>query len=127
VNPTERNPTEEEARLLRQIATLEGRVAALESALERRSRELRMIQGAVCRADLVQVARIVDGLPPLPRIAHQLEYWTETTEISPANLENVLEDLWTSLTPAPSAPPSAPSPRRKVESPALALSSGLSE
>ena len=85
------------------IARLEGRIAALESALERRSRELRLLQGSLCSTDLVQLARIADGLPPVPLIAHQLEYWTETTEILPANLESTLEDLWASLTPSPAS------------------------
>ncbi len=92
------------------VARLEGRIAALERALARRSRELRLLQSALCRTDLVQLARIADGLPPLPRLAHQLEYWTETTEIVPANLESTLEDLWASLTPSPpsTARPEAP-------------------
>ena len=81
------------------IARLEGWIAALESSLERRSRELRLLQGYLCPTDLVQLARIADGLSPLPRIACQLEYWTETTEIVPAHLESTLEDLWASLTP----------------------------
>jgi hypothetical protein len=87
--------------LRREIARLEGRVAALEDALDRRSRELRLLQSALCPRDLVQLARIADGLPPLPLVAHQPEYWTETTVISPAELESTLEDLWLSLTPSP--------------------------
>jgi len=94
-------PTAEELR--GQIARLEGRIAALEAALDRRARELRLLQSTLCPKDLVQLARIADGLSPLPRIAHQPEYWTETTVITPADLESTLEDLWTSLTPSPAA------------------------
>lgn len=91
------------AELKARIAGLEGRITALEAVLSRRSRELRLLQRALCPADLVQLARIADGLPPLPLLAHQLEYWTETTEIVPADLEATLEDLWASLTPSPAA------------------------
>ena len=87
------------------IARLEGRITTLERALERRSRELRLLQATLSPGDLVQLARIADGLPPLPQMAHQLEFWTETTVIQPAHIEATLEDLWASLTPSPAAPP----------------------
>ncbi|MDQ1348971.1 MAG: hypothetical protein QG573_2349 [Acidobacteriota bacterium] len=102
-------PDEPPAAALRaRIARLEGQIATLESALDRRSQELVLLQSVLCRADLLQLARIADGLPPLPRIAHQPEYWTETTVISPANLEATLEDLWSSLSPRPADTPAAP-------------------
>lgn len=110
--------------LLARIARLEGRIAALENALDRRSRELRLLQATLCPADLVQLARIADGLPPLPQIAHQLEYWTETTVITPAEVEATLADLWASLTPSPDAPalaprvPASPWPERAEGEPA---------
>ena len=94
--------------LLARIARLEGRIAALENALDRRSRELLLLQSVLCRADLLQLARIADGLSPLPRIAHQPEYWTETTVIMKADLESTLEDLWSSLTASPASPSPAP-------------------
>ena len=94
--------------LLARIARLEGRIAALENALDRRSRELLLLQSVLCRADLLQLARIADGLSPLPRIAHQPEYWTETTAIMKADLESTLEDLWSSLTASPASPSPAP-------------------
>lgn len=86
--------------LMVRIARLEGRIAALENALDRRSRELRVLQATLCPADLVQLSRLADGLAPLPRLAHQLEYWTESTVIAPADLESTLVDLWASLTPS---------------------------
>ena len=92
------------------IARLEGRILALENALDARSRELRLLQRTLCATDLVQFARIADGLPPLPLVAHQPEYWTETVVISPADLASTLEDLWRSLTPSPGSPPAAPRP-----------------
>lgn len=85
------------------ISRLEGRIAALENILERRSRELRLLQRALCPADLVRLARITEGLSPLPQLAHQLEYWNETTELVSADLESTLEDLWDSLTPSPAS------------------------
>ncbi|MEO8198395.1 MAG: hypothetical protein ABI689_16910 [Thermoanaerobaculia bacterium] len=98
----------------KRIARLEGRIAALEDALDRRSRELRLLQTTLSPADLVQLARLADGLAALPRIAHQPEYWSESTVIAPADLESTLEDLWLSLTPSPIAaaavPRFAPSP-----------------
>ena len=100
------------------IARLEGRIAALERTLERRSRELRLLQSSLCPTDLVQLARIAEGLPPLPRIACQLEYWTETNEIVPANLEATLEDLWAALTPSPASPPVSSSTRAHLSTPA---------
>ncbi len=85
------------------IARLEGRIAALEDALDRRSRALCLLQAALSPADLVQLSRLADGLPALPRIAHQPEYWSESTVIAPADLESTLDDLWLSLTPSPLA------------------------
>lgn len=92
-----------EAALRLRVARLEGRVRALEDALERRSRALRLLQESLPPGALVQLDRISDGLPPLPRIAHQLEFWEESTEIVPADLEETLEDLWRSITPSPAA------------------------
>lgn len=85
------------------IARLEGRIAALEDALDRRSRELRLLQATLSPVDLVQLSRLADGLSALPRIAHQPEYWNESTVIAPADLESTLTDLWLSLTPSPVA------------------------
>ena len=90
------------------IARLAGRVAALEDALDRRSRELRLLQTLLRPVDLMQLARLADGLAPLPRLAHQPEYWNETTLIAPADLEETLQDLWTSLTPSPLAAAASP-------------------
>lgn len=125
---SERGPADAQAR----IARLEGRIAALEDALDRRSRELRLLQAALSPADLVQLSRLADGLAPLPRIAHQPEYWSETTVISPADLESTLEDLWLSLTPSPVAvaadPRVAPSPwPERVDEPAESGSAEASE
>jgi hypothetical protein len=79
------------------IARLEARVAALEAALEERSRELRRIQRAVCRRDLVLISRLRAGLPALPRGAYEPAFWRETTELTPADVEETLRDLWSSV------------------------------
>ena len=81
------------------IAFLEARVAALEAALRRRSRIQRLIQREVCAHDLLVISRIEAGLPPLPRQAYELGLWHETTELTEADVEESLRDLWRSLTP----------------------------
>jgi hypothetical protein len=83
-----------------QIARLQARVAALEAALERRSGLLRKIQEHVCVRDLVLIGRLEAGLPPLPRFAADPLLWQETTEPLAADVDEVLADLWLSLTPA---------------------------
>ena len=80
------------------IAQLEARVAALEEALERRSRELRLLQQSVCACDLVSISRILAGQPPLSRNAYEPGYWRETAELTEADVEETLEDLWSSVT-----------------------------
>jgi len=82
-----------------EIARLTARVAALEAALEERSRELRLIQRYVCHRDLVLIARLRSGLPPLPRGAYEPAFWHETTDLAAADVEQTLLDLWTSLIP----------------------------
>jgi hypothetical protein len=83
------------------IARLEARVAALEAALERRSRELRLIQSQVCKRDLILISRLLAGLPPLPYGAYEPAFWQETTALTPAGVEETLTDLWRSLAPLP--------------------------
>jgi hypothetical protein len=82
------------------VARLEARVAALEAALEERSRELRRIQRHVCHRDLILISRLRAGLPPLPRVAYEPAFWRETTELTPADVEETLRDLWSSIVPA---------------------------
>jgi hypothetical protein len=83
----------------REIARLEARVAGLEAALEERSRELRLIQRYVCQRDALLIARLRAGLPPLPRGAYEPAFWRETTELTAADVEETMQDLWTSLVP----------------------------
>ncbi len=81
-----------------EIARLEARVAALEEALRRRSEELRLIQRHVCLPDLVLVSRIIEGLPP-SRGAYDPAFWSESTEVVEADVEETLRDLWIAATP----------------------------
>ncbi|MEM7357050.1 MAG: hypothetical protein AAF657_39920, partial [Acidobacteriota bacterium] len=67
--------------------------------LEARSRELRLIQEHCSPRDLVLIARIRAGLRPLTRFAYEPALWQETTELTPAEVEPVLDDLWRSLKP----------------------------
>lgn len=90
------------------IARLEGRVAALEAALERRSQELRLLQRYLCPIDLAQLARLTAGLPPLPRIACEPGFWRETRDLTEADVPETMEALWSSLYPlGPARPPAA--------------------
>lgn len=82
-----------------EIARLEARVAALETALARRSRELRLIQKYICRRDLILVSRLLSGSPPLPFGAYEPAFWHETTGLTGAHVEETLADLWRSLAP----------------------------
>lgn len=81
------------------IAHLEGRVAALEAALERRSHELRLLQRFLGRRALAQMARLVAGLRPLPLIACEPAFWHETRDLTAAEVPETLEDLWASVAP----------------------------
>jgi hypothetical protein len=85
------------------IARLEARVAALEEALVRRSRELRELQRHLPSRELLNLSRLAGGLPPVPHGRYDLEVWRETTALSTASVEETLLDLWQSLTPMPSA------------------------
>jgi hypothetical protein len=85
------------------IARLEARVAALEEALIRRSRELRELQHHLCAADLARLVRIVHGLPASAAGAFDVELWNETTDLTPAEVEDTLRDLWASLAPEQAA------------------------
>jgi hypothetical protein len=90
------------------IAHLQGQVAALEAALERRSHELQALQRLLCPRDLAQWARLASGLPPLPRIAYEPAYWRETRELTVAEVQETLEALWSSLHPAEPQEPDGP-------------------
>jgi hypothetical protein len=79
------------------VAELEARVAALEASLERRSHELRQQQRWLCPKDLMNLSLVAAGRPPLPRQIDDLLLWRETTELTPAEVDDALERLWKSL------------------------------
>jgi hypothetical protein len=83
----------------RRIAELEAQVAGLEAALAQRSRELRVLQGHLCRRDLITLSRLAAGLPALARGAYEPDLWRETTDFTPAEVDLTLTDLWQSLVP----------------------------
>ena len=81
------------------IARLEGRVEALEAALERRSSELRLLQRFLSRRGLAQLARLEAGLRPLPLIACEPAFWRETRDLTSAEVPETVQDLWASIYP----------------------------
>lgn len=81
------------------VAYLEARVESLEAALRQRSRVYRRIQRHASARDLLLISRIESGLPPLPRQAFDLSLWRETTELTAADVEETMQDLWRSLQP----------------------------
>ena len=81
------------------IARLEARVATLEELLIQRSRELRELQRQLCAGDLARLVRIVHGLPASVDTAFDVELWHETTDLTSAEVEDTLRDLWASLAP----------------------------
>jgi hypothetical protein len=97
-SPAEAAPPWGEA-ATRRIAELEAQVEGLEAALSRRSRELRLLQGYLCRRDLVTLSRLSTGLPALVRGTYEPALWHETTAFTPAEVDDTLEDLWRSLRP----------------------------
>lgn len=83
------------------IAYLEGRVAALEAALERRSELLRRMQREAHPEALLLLSRLEGGLPPLPLQGYDPERWQETTDLVEADVERTMTDLWRSLGDGP--------------------------
>jgi len=86
------------------IAQLEARVAALEAALERRSEEVRRLQRELPERELVVLSRLSAGLPPGPATPFEPDRWRETAELTPAEVEETLTDLWRSLRPREPVP-----------------------
>ena len=89
------------------IARLEGRVSALEAALERRSRQLRQLQRHLGGRELAVLTRLESGLPPLPAGPFEPDLWRETTALTTADVAATLRDLWRSLAPAAAEPDDA--------------------
>ena len=82
-----------------EIARLAAKVEALEAALAKRSRLLRLLQRYLSARDLVLLSRLEDGLTPLPWHDNDLAAWEETTSLRPAEVGETLEELWASLAP----------------------------
>ena len=90
-------------------ARLEGQVAALEAALETRSRQLKDIVSVVSRDDLALVAEIVAGKPVdavrLERLRryYTLDWHSETTAFTRREVAEALEELWADAPGRPEA------------------------
>ena len=91
------------------IDQLEAQVAALEAALEARSRQLDDIVTVVCRDDLALVAEIVAGKPVdavrLERLRryYALDWHIETTAFTRREVAEALEELWADAPARPEA------------------------
>jgi hypothetical protein len=81
------------------IARLEGRIAALEAALARRSDEIRLLQRYISRRGLAQLARLAAGLHPMPLIACEPGYWQETRDLTAAEVPETMLNMWASIYP----------------------------
>jgi hypothetical protein len=79
------------------VARLEARVAALEERLAERSRLLRRLTRALCDRDLVSLARLARGEPPLPGACEGAFGLRETMHPEPADIERTMKQLWNSL------------------------------
>lgn len=82
-------------------------MAALEEALERRSRALRRLQQHLDPRALTTLARVERGLPPLLSGAFDPDLWHETTTLARADVEETLRELWRSLGPSEPGPDAA--------------------
>lgn len=76
----------------RRMAYLEGRVAALEEALESRSRELRLVQEHLGHAGLEVLEAIRRGEEPIAMRSWGAEL--EGSEVDEAEVQDVLRALW---------------------------------
>lgn len=85
------------------VARLEARVAALEEALRRRSRELRLLAEHACWRDLRLMARVAAGVPPEPAGPFDPEFWSETTDLEEAEVPATMRALWRSQRAADAA------------------------
>lgn len=74
------------------ILELEAQVAFLEEVLEARSRRLRRLQRRLCRRDLRLLHMVLSGKASL-----DLPGWEETTQLTPAEVEETLERLWATV------------------------------
>lgn len=79
------------------IAELEAQVERLEKSLAERSALIRALGPELCDKDLVTLSRLSSGLPPLPRSGIGLAGWRESPDLSPADVEETMIELWRSL------------------------------
>lgn len=85
--------TADDARIVR----LEARVAALESALRRRSEELREILAGACAADRARIHTVLAR--EIPTASGDAGLGRETYWTAPAEVIETLTELWTAVAP----------------------------
>lgn len=77
-----------------ELDALRRRVEALERALRRKSRQIAMLLDRMPAERYPDARRILEGRPLEARLARQPGDWEESTELVPADVEEVLTDLW---------------------------------
>jgi len=88
-----------------EVEVLRRQVAQLERALRRRSRQLVLLLDRM-PPEFYPVARQILGERPLaPRFAVQPGTGVESTDLVPADVEEVLADLWGATGPPERTPP----------------------
>ena len=97
----------DERALQKLVAELEGRVRALEAALERRSMELRLLQPILSAEQLSFLEAIDLGTPWFPTLGQSLDQWEEGVTLQPADAEAALLAMWGGLNPGKRSEPSA--------------------
>jgi hypothetical protein len=89
----------DEIALRRQVAELEGRVRALEAALERRSMDLRFLQPLLSAEQLSFLEAVDLGTPSFPTLGQSLIKWEEGVTLQLADVEAALLAMWGGLNP----------------------------
>lgn len=82
------------------LAQLEARVADLERRLSERSRFIRRLAHELCDDDVLVMSRLASGSRPPISGVRGFRRWVETTELTTADVETTMEELWRTDAPA---------------------------
>jgi hypothetical protein len=82
------------------LAQLEARVADLERRLSERSRFIRRLARELCDDDVLVMSWLASGSEPPISGVRGFRRWVETTELTTADVETTMEELWRIDAPA---------------------------